>query len=1031
MLSVCVYYLLPVENSRAVRVSAGDLGENLKISSGLDFNKTVNMYCQFQQNTKCLHVGSTMKHFHLLMIFTIMFISSGHVRADYAIFDINGMSKKLAPRRLAGKSNSTYIRNERNGDGKFTVTGNTGTSSRWYIPVNLAISSACKIHFNISSTNVRSFYGKGIIYLIIRTSQEGFQEDAAGRHDHTERALVKQEIPIFQSGGSKDSGIGWLPLNLSKETVFIEGFYVDMGLITCCEGDITVSDLRIVSGGNLFPPQEVEGILATPPPVHAQIKRHDDLGLVLNVNGIEQSGLGYSSGNHVNNSQYGTLVSECNVNITRAIINFGGDSPYFNRHKPVWLHPGYIDFQRIDRLLKKACLGKDTYVIIDLLLHSPPDWWLDKQSTTNTQKPGKQLKSGKDHMIDAVHIADVMNSKRARDLMEFQLSDLDPSWRKYCEDALRQLFTYIRKQPYAKNVIGCHVIFGIGMNDYPFPNRDHHPAYAKAFQEWLRRKHWDVDALRDSWQHKTLTFSSAMPVGQKHWNKGDIFSLIHPVGGGQAADSYAFYQASWADTLLFHCQVIKSLTHGHYITGIVGGPTLIFNSLWNNSYQPTSDSINPILRSNDVDYIEIPVDSMDLRNGNGASGAEAILRDELRQHNKLLFLQNKTPFYTSKGSRKTVTHNREDLIQIQRRIFVAALTNNASIFFVQTSDDEYNQSFAKKEIKQFGIISRKALKMAKKRRSEIAFVIDFDTFKYFAPDSHHSLMTAENSDFYTENNPVIPYLAPQASDYFHLLATPRLLWNRIGAPYDVVSIDHFDPDPYKVVFLYHTLRLTEKRKKIIDDCKNGNRYLISIWANGFVTDRYLSIQGTKRIAGMSLRMLPKRTRFNSNVAPELETFLNRPVKSSSIGWLHVFRERENLHVPLLGPTFHVDDIKATTLANYIDDNRISMALKHHSDWTSVYSASPVIYPEIMREILRKSKVHIYLDSNDLVYINNSFIGIHTLSEGVRQLNLPEESALYEIFTKHELKRYKTHTLKLEGKKTYLFYRGDKTSWDSL
>ena len=922
-----------------------------------------------------------MKYFYLLIIFAILPISSDYARAGYTIFDIKGTSKKSVPSRLAGKSNSTYIRNKKNGDVKFTVAGNTGSSSRWFIPVNLAISSACKVHFNISSTNVRSFHGKGIIGLIIRTPQDGFQEDLAGRNDHTERTHIKKEIPIFKSGGSKDSGIGWLPLNLSKETAFIEGFYVDIGLLACCDGDISVSDLRIVSEGNLFPLEEVESILKTPPPVHAEVKRHNDLGLALSVNGIGRNGLGYSSGNHVHSSHYGTLVGECNVNVTRAIINFGGDSPYFNRHNPVWLHPGFIDFQRIDRLLKKACLGTDTHIIIDVLLHSLPDWWGKKEEIINAHEPGNHLNNDKDCLIEASQGADSVNSTRKKNSLEFRISDLDPLWRRYCRDALRQLFTYIRKQPYAHNVIGCHVIFGIGMNDYPFPNRDQHPAYVKAFQEWLRRKHWNLDALRESWQNETLTFSRAVPIRQEHWNKGDIFSFIHPVGGGQAADSHAFYQASWADTLLFHCQLIKSLTHDQYITGIVGGPTLIFNSLWNNSYQATSDSVNPILMSKDVDYIEIPVDSMDLRNGTGASGAETILGDELRKHNKLLFLQNRIRFSTSKGSRRTVTDNQEDLVQIQRRIFVASLTNNASMFFNQTKDDEYKQAFVKKEIKQFGTISRKALKVTKTKHAEIAFVIDFDTFKYLAPNSNQALITAENANFFTDNSSVIPYFASQASHYFHLLGTPRLLWNRIGAPYDIVSIDHFDPNSYKVVILYHTLQLTEKREKIIDLCKNGNRYLLSMWANGFVTNRYLSTLGAQRITEMSVGMLPKRTRFNSYVAPELATFLNRPIKSSSIGWLHVFRERKNPHIPLFGPTFHVDDIKATTLASYIDGNHPSMALRHHSDWISVYSASPVIYPEIMREILRKSKVHIYLDTNDLIYINDSFIGIHTLGGG--------------------------------------------------
>ena len=972
-----------------------------------------------------------MKCLHLLITFAIVLLSSDYVWADYTIFDIKETNDKSEPIIRSGKSNSTYVRDKESGTGKFIVNGNTATSAQWFIPINLRISSECKVHFDISSTNIKSFQSTWALYLIVRTPGGRLQGNGVDQEDISGRSITRKEIPIFKSAGSKDSAIGWFPLNTSKETAFIEGFYVDVGLMACCEGDLTLSDLRIVSEGNLIPLKEVEAILATPPPIHAEIKRRGGDGLVLSVDGLEQSGLGYSSGNHIHSSRYGTLVGECDINITRTFVNFGGDSPYFTHHKPVWVHPGYIDFHQVDSLLKKACLGTNTYAIVDVLLHSPPKWWVDKQNSPRTREQKKQFEMDEAHTNDSVHPSDIMTTPQKEGPMGFQVSDLDPLWKKYCEDALRQLLAYIRKQPYALNVIGCNVIFGVGMNDYPFPNRDRHPAYVKSFREWLRRRHWDLETLRNSWRSETVTFSDAAPIRQEHWSRGDIYSFIHTIGGRQAADSHAFYEVSWAESLLFHCQLIKSLTHGHYITGVVGGPALIFNSLWNNSYQRTSDSVNPILKSNDVDYVEIPVDSMDLRNGNGASGAEAILGDELRRHDKLLFLQNRIPFYTSAGSRKTVTDNRENLIQIQRRIFVAALTNNAPMFLFQTSDDEYKHPFVKEEITQFGTISRKALKMAKGRRAETAFVIDFDTFKYLAPDSQHALATAENSDLLTAGVAGIPYLAPQASPYFHLLGTPRLLWNRIGAPYDIVSIDRFDPEPYKTVILYHTLHLNEKREKIVDDCKNSNRYLVSMWANGFVADRYLSTQGTKKITDMSVRMVPKRIRLKSTVVPELETFLKRPIKTSTIGWLYVFREREHPHDSSFGPVFYVDDTKTTTLARYVDENVPSMAIRHFSDWTSVYSASPVIYPEIMRKILQKSNVHIYLDSNDLIYINDSFIGIHTLDDGVRQLNLPLESALYEVFRKHDLEKNKTHTLELKGKKTYLFYRGTKTSWDSL
>ena len=108
-----------------------------------------------------------------------------------------------------------------------------------------------------------------------------------------------------------------------------------------------------------------------------------------------------------------------------------------------------------------------------------------------------------------------------------------------------------------------------------------------------------------------------------------------------------------------------------------------------------------------------------------------------------------------------------------------------------------------------------------------------------------------------------------------------------------------------------------------------------------------------------------------------------------------------------------------------------MAIKDFPDWTSFYSGSPIVNPEVLRELTHRAKVHNYLQENDLSFINESFIAIHTLEAGVRTIELPEEQHLYEVFRDQELMRMKTHYIELKGKKTYLFFRGSKKVWLGL
>ena len=968
----------------------------------------------------------------LLIVLTIISSTHNCVGWEYTLFDVSDTKPKSKPIALTEGSDSTYIRPNGKGHGKFTLIGNAGAGARWFIPINMRISTECKVYFDLSSTNVRTTQNKSNLNLVLKSPQPHSRNNTEStRKGSIENTLIRKEISIFKSAGSKDSAIGWIDINELKESVYIEGFYFDFELIDCCEGDLTVTDLRIISEGNLLSWEEVDDILSYPPPVKAKIKTNESGDLVISVNGVEQNGLGYSSGNQTHHSQYGALISECNLSLTRTLINFGGESPYFTQHKPVWIHPGYIDFHRIDQVLKKACLNRNAYVIVDILFHGPPAWWIKKQGSGDKSANDTRFKRDTISVPGTASPDDVTEIRNNENSGKFLVSDLDPSWKKYCQDALKQLLAYVRKRPYASNIIGCNVISGIGMNDYPYSDRDRHPGYVKSFQGWLSTKYRDLRTLRKSWANESVEFNTIIPAAKEDWNKGDIFSFVHPARRKKAFESQSFYQESWTDTLLSHCQLIKSLTHRHYITGVIGGPGLIFNSLWNNSYQPLANAVNPILKSKDVDYVEVPVDSMDLRNGSGANGMESILGDELHKHNKLLFLRNQIPFSSSTQSLPFISSNIQDLIQIQRRIFAASLTNNVQLFFFQTSAREYKDATVKKEINQFQIISGKALKLTKRKHAEIAFVVDLDTFKYLAPDSSRSLVTAKDFGVPILPTSEVAYHSPNASSYFHLLGTPRLLWNRMGVPYDVVSIDSFEPGSYRSIVLYHTIFLNKERENLINQSKHGGRYIVSTWANGFVTDRYLSPVGMEKITGIPIRMSPKRTQFNSKVQPELEKFLSADIKSSSIGWLYVHRQPTPSSNNTFGPTFHIDVDQAPILAKYTDGGSASLAIKDFADWTSIYSASPIIYPEIMREILRRSQAHIYLDSNDLVYINDSFIGIHTLESGIKKLHLPEASPLYEVFREYEVIKSKIHRLKLEGKRTYLFYRGDKKTWDSL
>ena len=125
----------------------------------------------------------------------------------------------------------------------------------------------------------------------------------------------------------------------------------------------------------------------------------------------------------------------------------------------------------------------------------------------------------------------------------------------------------------------------------------------------------------------------------------------------------------------------------------------------------------------------------------------------------------------------------------------------------------------------------------------------------------------------------------------------------------------------------------------------------------------------------------------------------------------------------------MDGPQTQNLAFYPGGTRTALAFKDMGDWSALYSASPVINPEMIRELLSQRLSNVALSSNDWSMINDQFICFHTYGDGVRRIRLPSSTALYEVVRDQEIPANTTHSLRVKGAKTYIFFRGTKAEWE--
>ena len=92
--------------------------------------------------------------------------------------------------------------------------------------------------------------------------------------------------------------------------------------------------------------------------------------------------------------------------------------------------------------------------------------------------------------------------------------------------------------------------------------------------------------------------------------------------------------------------------------------------------------------------------------------------------------------------------------------------------------------------------------------------------------------------------------------------------------------------------------------------------------------------------------------------------------------------------------------------------------------TVVYSAAPNLPAAVLRAFARKAGVHIYLDTDEPVYGNRSYLGFTVYQAGKRTLRLPRRTPVYDLYEQRFLSEDAEEiVLELPAKTTRLLLLG--------
>lgn len=554
---------------------------------------------------------------------------------------------------------------------------------------------------------------------------------------------------------------------------------------------------------------------------------------------------------------------------------------------------------------------------------------------------------------------------------------LSPAWQESCQRIIRQVMAALAVSPHSDRIMAISLRIGHHGTGASWPLA-HTQETEQTFRDWLAERYAGVEALREAWNRPSLNLERPIWTPPVADQSGDVFDFIHPMASQENRDRQAFLQETWLSFVLQLSETIKTATSGQLLVGIYGGPAAWANPGTSGQADWSHDTLLGWLNAPSIDLLEVP----------SALPDPLLLADAAGRRGKLLLIRYR-PWQA-------------DPIGELRRQFAQAALRPALLEVEEGARFHARQPGLGEALSKLSEVAARLSILDRTEQPQVAIGLGSAVYDVLAPDA----------------------------DDLALLAWPRLSWARSGFPYRVDLVDDLEPESHRLAIYQQALVAGETWLQRAQAARTDGRVQAFTWGTAVVSEDRVSPKSLAQITNLGIRWRPESTRFFLNPLPTMRSEMGIEAIRGYLGWPSQVTQQESGLTYQQGPQFLVDDDDqdVTVLATYPENGQPAMAWRQTDDWTSFYSASPYLNPEILRALADTAGVHCYLESDDKAFFSGRFIALQPDVDGPIELTMPTEETLYEVWREQELEPAEVHRLELTADRSYLFFRGNWDEW---
>ncbi len=541
-------------------------------------------------------------------------------------------------------------------------------------------------------------------------------------------------------------------------------------------------------------------------------------------------------------------------------------------------------------------------------------------------------------------------------------------WRREIGQDLRRLIAYLRRAPYADRILGYMFYNGYTAEwqmwgTWQESRDDYSRPALRAFREFLTRRYGADAQLRTAWRDPQVTLATAeMPVWEKRRPAGPQV-LRDPQAERQAIDFYEFIANMDADALLHIARIVREATEGQ---ALVGTYYAYLTAHGINQQDSGHLAARRVFDSPDIDFLMSPPNYWYRKPGEAATFMSAT--DSFRLRGKLwLDESDHRTHLTDPGAGYGRAENMDETLGVFWREFAETLTKRAAVSWLDMGGGWFSDPQIVSAMGQARRIAQEAMQTRAPFAAQIGLFVDPQSFYWMRP-------TTANS----------------ALDLNQVVTMPQS-----GAPWDFCLLDDIaDPrlPDYKLYVFLNAFYVDPTRREAIQAklARNGATALF-LYAPGSLGPDGLSLDGMQALTGIRI------ARDDREGRPQIVLEPGDPL-AEGLAPQQALGDNQLI----VAPVFYADDPETRIAGRLVESQRPGLVVKEAAGWTSIYSAAMPLPPGLVRNIARSAGVHVWMETDDALYTDGQYAGIHAATEGVKTLRLPGRFDVTDVLTGQRL-----------------------------